>query len=420
MKKNLALQLLIALVLAFALGLILRPYQADPWLSFISKEIFAPLGQVFLKIVFMVVIPLLFSAVVLGVSELGSEKHFGKVLGRSIGLTLLTSVVSVFIGITLVNVFKPGLGLNASSLISEHGVSIETVQKNASQAKSSTQAILDLIPRNPLEAAVKAFDGELLAFMVFSVIFGIALSAVMRAGGGKRFRSFVEEVFQICLKIVDFAMRIAPYSVFALVFNSSLKMGGDLFRALIGYVLVVVAGLLVQQFGVYSVLLKLIAKRSPIVFFKACWNVMITAFSTASSNATLPYSIKTAEEKLKLKPEISRFVLTVGATANQNGTALFEGVTVLFLAQVFGVNLGFGEQIQVVLMSILAGIGTAGVPGGSLPLILILLQNVGVPPEGLALVLGVDRLLDMCRTTVNVSGDLVIATCVSELDKKDA
>ena len=171
---------------------------------------------------------------------------------------------------------------------------------------------------------------------------------------------------------------------------------------------------MLQQFLVYSALLKFIAKRSPLKYFSDCRDVYLYAFSTASSNATLPKALETAEHKLKLPREISRFVLTVGSTANQNGTALFEGITVLFLAQVYGIDLSLAAQIQVVFMSILAGIGTAGVPGGSLPLIMILLQTVGIPAEGMGIILGVDRFLDMCRTTVNVSGDLVIAGLVSK------
>jgi len=175
----------------------------------------------------------------------------------------------------------------------------------------------------------------------------------------------------------------------------------------------VVAGLLIQQFVVYSLLLRGIAHRSPVKFFAACREVYLYAFSTASSNATLPLALETAEQKLRLPPNISRFVLTVGATANQNGTALFEGITVLFLAQVYGIDLTIAQQVQVMVMSVVAGIGTAGVPGGSLPLIMIVVQSVGIPPEGMGLILGVDRFLDMCRTTVNVSGDLVIAALVS-------
>jgi DAACS family dicarboxylate/amino acid:cation (Na+ or H+) symporter len=209
-------------------------------------------------------------------------------------------------------------------------------------------------------------------------------------------------------------MKLAPVAVFALVFQSTFKFGYQILFSLGFYVIVVVAALLIQQFIVYSILLKLFTRRSPMEFFQACREVYLYAFATASSNATLPRSLEVAEHKLKLTPEISRFVLTIGSTANQNGTALFEGITVLFLAQVYGVHLDVTQQIKVVMMSILAGIGTAGVPGGSLPLIMILIQQMGIPVEGMGLIMGVDRFLDMCRTTLNVSGDLVIAALVDE------
>jgi DAACS family dicarboxylate/amino acid:cation (Na+ or H+) symporter len=219
--------------------------------------------------------------------------------------------------------------------------------------------------------------------------------------------------------IVHFAMRFAPLAVFAIVFNTAFSFGTSLLASLFFYVLTVCAGLLLQQFGVYSAALTLIARRSPIAFFRSCREVYLYAFSTASSNATLPLSLDTAEQKLRLPPRIARFVLTVGSTANQNGTALFEGVTVLFLAQVYALDLTVGEQFRVMLMSVVAGIGTAGVPGGSLPMVMIVAQSVGVPAEGMALVLGVDRFLDMCRTAVNVSGDLVIAALVSTGTRAD-
>jgi DAACS family dicarboxylate/amino acid:cation (Na+ or H+) symporter len=207
-------------------------------------------------------------------------------------------------------------------------------------------------------------------------------------------------------------MVIAPFAVFAIVFNTARSFGADVFAGVLLYVATVVAGLLLQQLVVYSALLKLAAGRSPLQFLRDCREVLLYAFSTASSNATLPVSLKVAETKLRLSPRISRFVLTVGSTANQNGTALFEGVTILFLAQAYALDLTVGQQIRVMMMSIVAGIGTAGVPGGSLPMVLIVAQSVGIPAEGMGLILGVDRFLDMCRTAVNVSGDLVIATIV--------
>jgi DAACS family dicarboxylate/amino acid:cation (Na+ or H+) symporter len=252
--------------------------------------------------------------------------------------------------------------------------------------------------------------------MFFALMFGIALSLLHhKKGGGKNaLLECLEQIYEVCMKIVEWSMKLAPYAVFSLVFSTTLKFGYTLLYALALYVVTVVVGLLIQQFGVYALLLKLFSKRAPLQFFKECREVYLYAFATASSNATLPRSLETAEHKLKIRPAVSRFVLTVGSTANQNGTALFEGITVLFLAQVFGIDLTLGQQVQVVLMSILAGIGTAGVPGGSLPLIMILLIQLNIPPEGLGLILGVDRFLDMCRTTINVSGDLVIAALVDE------
>jgi DAACS family dicarboxylate/amino acid:cation (Na+ or H+) symporter len=215
------------------------------------------------------------------------------------------------------------------------------------------------------------------------------------------------------MRIVLFVMRFAPVAVFAIIFGTAFTFGTSLFATLFLYVLTVVAGLALHQFGVYPAVLRLVARRSPIAFFRGCRDVLLYSFSTASSNATLPLSLEVAESRLRIPPDVSRFVLTVGATANQNGTALFEGVTVLFLAQVYGLDLTPGQQVRVMLMSILAGIGTAGVPGGSLPMVLIVAQSVGVPAEGMGLILGVDRFLDMCRTMVNVSGDLVIAALVA-------
>jgi DAACS family dicarboxylate/amino acid:cation (Na+ or H+) symporter len=223
----------------------------------------------------------------------------------------------------------------------------------------------------------------------------------------------LEGIFDVSMVIIGIAMQLAPYCVACLVFGITARQGPDVLATLFWFVATVVLGLSIQMFVVYSLALAGIARRNPWQFFRDISDAALTAFGTSSSNATLPVSLRVAREKLRLPPEISRFVLTVGATGNQNGTALYEGVVVLFLAQVFNKDLSFASQIKVVLMSILAGVGTAGVPGGSIPLIMIVLRNVGVEPEGIAIILGVDRLCDMCRTVLNVSGDLVLATCVA-------
>ncbi|MDZ4676764.1 MAG: dicarboxylate/amino acid:cation symporter [Oligoflexia bacterium] len=418
MKKH--VQLLIALVLGMLAGVLLHPYSDVVWLNQVNTNFLQPVGQIFLRLIFMIVVPMIFSAMVIGVFELGKGRGLGRVAGRTMFFTLIASTFSVFIGILLVNAFQPGRGLTLdSNLISQQSASVTKLQQNADAAKPLTQILVELIPKNPLDAAVRAFDGEMIAFMFFALIFGFALS--LSAGREKKENvliSVLEQIFAVCMKVVDFAMVLAPYAVFCLVFNTTFKFGHGVFKSVLAYVLVVVFGLLIQQFVVYSAMLKTMSKISPFEFFKKCREVYLYAFSTASSNATLPLALDTAEHKLGLRPDVSRFVLTVGSTANQNGTALFEGVTVLFLAQVYNIDLTLAQQIQVVLMSILAGIGTAGVPGGSLPLIMILLQSVGIPAEGMGLVLGVDRFLDMCRTTVNVSGDLVIAALVNSGKKE--
>lgn len=410
-------KLLLGLILGIVLGTLVHPYQDLAWLQTLNTNVITPVGQIFLRLLFMIVVPMVFSALVLGVFDLARHQGVGKVAGKTLFYTIIASTCSVLIGIGLVNYFRPGDGFKVDTSVFEAAkTNVATISNNAQSSKSFAQALVEIIPKNPLEAAVKALEGEMLSLMFCALFFGFAFYLYQKDSEGRELRimSIFEELFNASLKIVEIAMKIAPYAVFAIVFNTAFKYGLSIFESLFYYAAVVVAGLLIQQFVVYAILLKFIAKRSPWKFFSDSKEVMLYAFSTSSSNACLPKSIEVAETKLGLTPAISRFVLTVGATANQNGTALFEGVTVLFLAQVFGVDLTTGQQFQVVLMSIIAGIGTAGVPGGSLPLIMIIMNSVGIPAEGIALILGVDRFLDMCRTTLNVSGDLVIAALVDE------
>ncbi len=401
-------KLLIALALGAALGVSLHAYAHNEAIRWVSENIFYTLGQVFLRLIFMIVVPMVFSGLVLGVYELGQHHGLGKVISKTLLFTVLASGASVLIGVALINIAQPGKTVSIPKELTD----VAELQTHVSKAKSGIQALIEIVPKNPLQSAVNALDGEMLALMFFALVFGFALSRTSPQKDKSVFINLLEEIYAGSLKIVDYVMSWAPYAVFCLVFTTTFKFGYELLLSLLYYVAVVVAALLIQQFVVYAALLKTFSKRSPLAFFKECREVYIYAFATSSSNATLPKSLELAENKLKITPAISRFVLTVGSTANQNGTALFEGITVLFLAQVYGVDLDFASQTKVVLMSIIAGIGTAGVPGGSLPLIMIVMQQVGVPAEGLGLILGVDRFLDMCRTTINVSGDLVIAALV--------
>jgi dicarboxylate/amino acid:cation (Na+ or H+) symporter, DAACS family len=410
-------KLIIGLVSGIVLGTLVHPYQDVEWIQMINTNVLGVIGQIFLRVLFMIVVPMVFSALVLGVYDLAKNQGVGKVASKTLFYTVIASTFSVLIGIGLVNFFQPGKGFKVDKALFETAkTNVETISKNAQQSKTFAQAIVEVIPKNPLDAAVRALDGEMLSLMFCALFFGFAFYLYARDEKQKQLHiiPIFEEIFHASIKIVEVAMKIAPIAVFAIVFGTAFKFGLSIFESLFYFAAVVVAGLLIQQFVVYSLMLKFIAKRSPWKFFSDSKEVMMYAFSTSSSNACLPKSIEVAETKLGLTPAISRFVLTVGATANQNGTALFEGVTVLFLAQVFGVDLSMGQQFQVVLMCIIAGIGTAGVPGGSLPLIMIIMNGVGIPAEGIALILGVDRFLDMCRTTLNVSGDLVIAALVDD------
>ena len=371
-------------------------------------------GAIFLRTIFMIVVPLLVSALILGVFELGKGRGLGKVATKSLTYTILLSFMAVIIAVVLTSALQPGAGVvfDKEALAKNQGVL--SISKNVEAAKTKPwfQYFTDLIPQNPVDSAARAFGGEIIALMIFSLMFGYALSVYTQDEENPLIK-ILDTIFNASLVIVEWAMKIAPYGIFGIVFNTTYRMGAGFLGNVAYFALVVILGLAIQQFVVYAACLKIIGKVNPWTFMKKCYEVYVYAFSTASSNATLPVALEIAERNLKLPPQISRFVLTCGASANQNGTALFEGVVVLFLAQVYGLNLSFENQMVVVLMAVLAGVGTAGVPGGSIPLIAILCVQVGIPVEGMGLILGVDRFLDMCRTTLNVSGDLIIAQLVS-------
>lgn len=386
-----------------------------------------PVGDIFLRMIFMMVIPLILSALTLGIAELGDLKKIGRLGIKMLLYTVIVSSISVAIGVGSVTVFQPGKNLSGSDrafLIEKYASQSDNILKNVGIAKERTigEIITTIVPKNPIEDMTYAFNpeyrgGGLLSVMFFALVLGIALSAVDREKT-KVFRSFLEGVYEITMKVISYGMKLAPFGVGALLFILTLNLGLSIIKVMLGYVLVVVSALAVHQFVTYSVILRYFAKVSPLSFFKGISEAMVTAFSTSSSNATLPTSIKVTIENLKIPKEIAHFVLTIGSTANQNGTALYEGVTVLFLAQCFGIDLDITRQVIVVLICILAGVGTAGVPGGSLPVIMLILISIGIPGESIALIYGVDRILDMCRTTLNVTGDIVAAVYINRSEVK--
>ena len=376
-----------------------------------------PIGQIFLRLLFMLVIPLLFSALVLGVAGMGDPRRLGRIGFKALAYTVVVSAIAVLLGVTLVNVFRPGEGLSPEL---KARLAASALQKTAAPAaapaaaapadeKSPVDLLVEIVPRNPVKAAA---DGDFLGIMFFSLMVGLGL-ALTRTPAAQRFQEAVEGLLDVSMRLIGMVIAFAPIGVAALLFNLTAQLGYEVLGQLARYVGVVVLALAIHQFVVYSLAVKLLGGMSPWTFFRGIQEAMVTAFSTASSNATLPTALRVAEDELHLPPSISRFVLTIGATMNQNGTALFEGVTVLFLAQFYGVQLSITQQLTVVVICILGGVGTAGVPAGSIPVVAMILGLVGIPAEGIGLILGVDRVLDRCRTTLNVSGDLAAAVVVS-------
>jgi Na+/H+-dicarboxylate symporter len=368
-------------------------------------------GDIFLRLLFMLVLPLIFAALVLGVTGLGDLKSLGRVGLKTLAYTVIVSGIAVLIGVLLVNVLRPGDGMSEETRARMLAGAAERATSAAGGAapKAGLDLLVSIVPRNPVGAAA---SGDMLAFMFFALLFGIGLR-LTRTDAARRLEAGIQGLYDVTMTLIGMVIRLAPWGVAALLFTLTADLGVEILVQLGRYVGVVVLALALHQFVVYSLAVKLLGGMSPLVFFRGISEAMITAFSTASSNATLPTAIRVAEEKLRLPPQVSRFVLTIGSTANQNGTALFEGVTVLFLAQFYGVHLDFGQQVLVCLVCILGGIGTAGVPAGSIPVVAMILGMVHVPVEGIGLILGVDRFLDMCRTTLNVSGDLAAAVVVS-------
>ncbi len=406
-------KILIALITGAAIGSLvnlLTKGKEAPWLENAITYGFDPIGQVFLAMLFMTVIPLVFSSLALGVAQLGGGKDLGRIGLKTFAFFLITMTFAVIIGLSLVNTVKPGEALSEetrTSLMEKFGG--EADKKTSLSTNFGVQTFTNIVPRNPLKSLVEM---DMLAVICFSLLIGVAITK-LSIEKSALMKSFLESVNDLMIVIIGWAMMLAPFGVFSLIFSITARFGYELLQTLGWYVAVVLVGLAIQMFLVMPILLITLARYSPFKFFTKVRPVMITAFSTSSSSATLPTSIKIAEEELGVPPSIAGFVLPLGATMNMNGTALFEGVTVVFLAQVFGIHLSFGEQTIVVILSVLTAVGAAGVPGGSLPLLALVLNTVHVPSEGIALVLGVDRILDMCRTTLNATADVVAALFIA-------
>lgn len=405
----------IGFIAGLVAGLLVHATGADglAWVQGFTKYVTNPFSKIFLSLIFMLIVPLLFSALVVGIAEMGDVRALGRIGWKTLAYTMLLSAVAVLLGLLLVNWLQPGAGVDpalAQQLLADNADRAKEIVASVGTQPRGIDMLLSIVPDNAIAAASN--NGSILSLMFFAVMFGVGL-VLTKSPRTDVLKQGIEGLLEISMTLIGLVIRLAPYAVFCFMFNLAAIFGYDLLVRLGAYVGVVVLALALHLFVSYSVALKL-AGASPLKFFRGSQEAMLMAFSTASSNATLPTSLRVADEKLGLPKRIARFVLTVGATANQNGTALFEGVTVLFLAQFFGVDLSLGQQALVMVVCILGGIGTAGVPSGSLPVVALICAMVGVDPVGIGMILGVNHFLDMCRTTLNVTGDLALATLVAK------
>ena len=407
-------RMLFALVLGAMSGVLVNFMMAGQGLERFVTLVTEPIGRVWLNALIMVVIPLVVSTLAVGVAGLGSLKRLGRIGILTFATFMTFTAISTALGLMLVDVVRPGEGLDPSvrERLMETYVGETEGAMGLAEGSFGVDLFTNIVPRNPVRAAA---NGDMLAVIFFALMLGVGLT-MLPSERAAPLRAFLESLGHVTVAIIDVVMKVGPLGVYCLIFSVTARFGFDILFNLLQYVLTVIGGLMTLMLVAYPVVLKVVAGRSPRAFFRQARVIILTAFSTSSSSATLPTTIRIAGSELGISREVAGFVLPLGATMNMDGTALFEGVTVLFIAQVFGVHLSMGAQLFVVLMAVVTSIGVAGVPGGSIPLMMMVLQMVGVPIEGIAIVLGVDRILDMCRTAANVTGDVVTATVVERFE----
>ena len=413
-------RIFIGLVVGIAVGIAANAALggSHPVVAWTIRIVTDPVGSLFLRLLLLFVVPLVFSSLIVGVAGVGDIRKLGRIGLKAFAYTLVISAISVVIGLILANAIKPGRRINpqtAARLKQEYNAEARSRVEGAlaqtdSRDSALTKVIKTLVPSNII-ASVSGETPNMLHLIFFALVLGVASTFVPEAASP--FVRIMGSLFDISVKIIDIIMMLAPFAVACLLFTNVARFGPDLLGALLWFMVTVLLGLAIHMFVIYSLSVHFLSRISPVDFFRRIRTVMLTAFSTSSSNATLPTALRISETNLGVPQAINNFVLTVGATANQNGSALYEGVTVLFLAQLAGLDLGFSQQLLVLYLAILGSIGTAGVPSGSIPFIVAVLAAIGVEPSLIAIILGVDRILDMCRTTLNVVGDITAATYVA-------
>lgn len=394
---NLSIKIFISLVLSVIAGLILGEENL-PWL----KAYIAPIGTMFINLIKMIIVPVVLASLVCGVASLGDTKKLGRIGVKVIFLYLITTAIALIIALVLASVLQPGMGMN---LVPQKAPDIK-------EAPGFMDVLVSMIPANPVMTMATA---DMLPLIVFALAIGIGITATGQKG--QPLLTFFDSLAEVSYKLISMIMSLAPYGVFALLVPVVAENGPKVLLPLLSVIVTVYIGCVIHALLVYSSIVSGLGKLSPVKFFKGMSEAMLLAFTTCSSAATLPINMKNCEEKLGADKSIASFVLPLGATINMDGTAIYQGVCAIFIANVYGIDLTMGQMIMIVISGTLASIGTAGVPGAGVIMLALVLQTVGLPMEGIALVAGIDRVLDMVRTCLNITGDAAVTVAVSQTEK---
>ncbi|MDT7525268.1 MULTISPECIES: dicarboxylate/amino acid:cation symporter [Idiomarinaceae] len=400
-KLSLTSRIVIGMFAGIIVGILLKALFPDSTLveGYLSKGLFFVVGQIFISSLQMLVVPLVFVSLVVGTCSLSDPSKLGRLGGKAVGLYLITTAIAITLAISLAVLVQPGTGIELDTNA--------TYEPKA--APSLAQVIIDLFPTNPFNAFA---NGNMLQIIVFALLFGIAMALVGKPG--ERVKTLFEDFNEIIMKLVIILMNIAPYGVFALMAKLFAETSFETIFSLAKYFLLVLAVLFIHMLITYPIILKGLAGMSPLTFLKKMREVQIFGFSTASSNATMPVTLETVTKRLGVHNSVGSFTVPLGATINMDGTAIMQGVATVFIAQVYLVDLSMADYLMVVLTATLASVGTAGVPGVGMIMLAMVLGQVGLPVEGIGLIIGVDRLLDMTRTAVNVTGDAMVSVIVAK------
>jgi proton glutamate symport protein len=399
-------KILIGLALGVVVGLVFGEKAA----------VIRPIGTVFIRLITMIVVPLVFVSLTLGTASLGDIKKVGRIGVKTFAYFTVTTIIAISLGLGLGNLLKPGTALDESvktELQESYAASAEAGLSRLEERPSTVEILIDIVPTNPIKALA---EGNMLQVIFMALLFGIALTLIPKAKS-EPVTALLDSVNDAVIQIVHIAMKIAPYGVLALIASVVGQFGLKVLVALLNYSLVTIAGLAIHAFVVNGLAVRFLGRMNPLTFFRAAKDAMLIAFSTSSSSAALPVGMQSAE-KIGVKRQYSSFVIPLGTTINMDGTALYQGVSAIFIAQIYGLNLSLGDQLTIVLMATLASIGTAGVPAAGIIMLVMVLKQIGIPLEGISLIMGVERLLDMCRTATNMAGNIASSVVIQASEKK--